>query len=111
VNADVSATRLDVALEIILLCRVEYIPRCAHEDYRAISREILRGERAGVFGGIDGESILLSELFDGGDSDRNGAMPEAGGLREDEDARLLAVGRDRNGKGSEKKAESDEALH
>jgi hypothetical protein len=98
VNADVSATRLDVALEIVLLCGVEYVTGCGHEDYRAVTREILRGEGPGVFGRVDGESVLLSKFPDGGDADRNRAMSIASGLGEDEYPSFLTVDGDRSGK-------------
>ena len=41
------------------------------------------GERAGVFGRVDGEPVLLPELSDGGEPDSDGAVTEAGGLGED----------------------------
>ncbi len=68
-NSHVSATGLDVALEIVLLCVVEYVAGCVQPHHRAVSREVLRGERAGVFGRVDGEAILLSEFFYRGDPD------------------------------------------
>ena len=39
-----------------------------------------------VLGGVDGQPVPLPELADGANRHRNRRMPEAGGLREDEDA-------------------------
>src|ERR1700730_4055090 len=90
-NSHVSAAGLDVALEIVLLGGVEHVAGCVQEHHGAVSREILRCERAGVFGRVDGEPILLSELPDGGDSVWDGAVAESGGLREDKYARILTA--------------------
>jgi len=110
-NSHVSATSLDVALEIVLLCGVQYVASCVEEDNCAVSREVLRGERAGVFGRVYGEPILLSELPDSGDPDSDGAVAESGRLREDEYAGLLAACGDRDAGRSEQKREQDESLH
>ena len=89
-NSDVSAARLDVALEIVLLCVVEYVAGRVEPDDCAIAREVLLRECAGVFGCVDGKAVFLSELFDGGDPDADGAMSEPSGFGEDEYARLGA---------------------
>src|SRR5690349_24397304 len=64
VNAYVSATSLDVALEIVLLRKVENIARRVEKDDGSIARQILLRERIGVFGGIDGETVFLTEFSD-----------------------------------------------
>src|SRR6266568_2077768 len=110
-NAHVSATSLDVALEVVLLCGVQYVAGCVQEDDGAISREVLRGERASVFSRVDGEPVFLSELFDSGDPDSDGAVSESGRLGEDEYARLLAACGDWDADRSEQKRERDESLH
>src|SRR6266581_5145956 len=90
-NAHVSATSLDVALEVVLLCGVQYVAGCVQEDDCAVSREVLRGESGGVFGRVDGEPILLSELPDSRDPDSDGAVAESRRLGEHEYARLLGA--------------------
>ena len=110
-NSDVSATSLDVALEIVLLRGVEYVAGRVQKDHGTISRQVLRGERSGVFGSVDGEPIFLSELSDGGAADSDGTVAEPGRLGEDEHARFLAARGDRDGDRSEQKRERDESLH
>src|SRR4026208_695477 len=80
VNSEVSTTSLDVALEVVLLCGVEYVAGGVEEDDCAVLREVLGGERAGVFGGVDGKAILLSEFPDRGESDSNRAVSISGCL-------------------------------
>src|ERR1700682_4807007 len=110
-NSHVSATSLDVALEIVLLCGVQYVAGCVQPDDCAVPREVLRGEGAGIFGRVDGEPILLSELPDSGESHSDGAVAVSGRLGEDEYARLLAACGDRNADRSEQKRERGESLH
>jgi hypothetical protein len=111
-NSDVSATGLDVALEIVLLCGVEYVAGCVQENNSSISSEILRSERAGVFGCVDGESILLSELSDRGDPDSDGGVAESGRFGEYEYAGVILVsGGDVAGERSCEKRECEKSLH
>jgi len=110
-NSHVSAAGLDVALEIVLLRGVEYVAGRVQEDDGAVSREVLRGERAGVFGCVDGEPILLTELFDSGDPDPDRAVAESGRLGEDEYTGVLAACGDRDADQSEQERERDESLH
>src|SRR6267143_1779692 len=110
-NSHVSTASLDVALEVVLLCGVQYVAGCVQEDDCAVSRQVLRGERAGVFGRVDGESILLSELLNSSEPDSYGAVAESGRLGENEYARLLAACGDWNADRSEQKRERDESLH
>ena len=53
-----------------------------------IASQVPLGERGGVLRRVDGEAILLPELPDRGDSGLDGAVAEAGRLREDEDVWL-----------------------
>jgi len=69
--------RPGVALEIILLCSVQYVAGCVQPDDCAVAREVLRVERAGVFGCVDGEPILLSEFLYSGDPDSDGGVAES----------------------------------
>src|SRR5258706_307279 len=110
-NSNVSATGLDVALEIVLLCVVQYVAGCVEPDHCAVPREVLRRESAGVFGRVDGESVFHSELFDGGDPDSDGTVSEPGGFGEDEYARLLGACGNGYAERSEKKRERDESMH
>ena len=110
-NSHVSTAGLDVALEIVLLCGVQYVAGRIEKHDGAISRQVLRGERAGVFCRVDGEPILLSERPDSGAPDSDGAVSESGRLGEDEYARLLAACGDRNADRSEQKRDRDESLH
>jgi hypothetical protein len=95
-NSNVSTARLDVALEIVLLCVVEYVTGCVQEDDCPVPRQVLRRERARVFGRVDGEPILLSELSNSGAPYSDGAVAESGRLREDEYAGILAACGDRD---------------
>jgi len=109
VNSDVAATCLDEALEVVLLRGIEHITSGVQEYHGAIPRQILRGECSGVFGGIDRESILLAELANGGDSVGDGAVSEAGGFAEDEDAWLL--GGSSGGNAEQKREQDDDSFH
>jgi hypothetical protein len=110
-NSDISAASLDVAFEIVLLSGVQYVAGCVEENDCAVSREILRGKRAGVFGCVDGESVFLSELPNCSEPDSDGAMAESGSLGEDEYARILAACADGEPDQSEQKRERDESFH
>ena len=98
VHADVSAPRLDVALEDVLLRRIQHVARRTQEDDGAIARQVFLREGAGILRRVDRESILLAELLDCGDAVGDGAVPECGGLGEDEHAWLLRRRGDRNRK-------------
>src|SRR5256885_17155615 len=63
VHADVAAARPDVALEDVLLRRIEDVTRRIQEDDRAVSRQVLLGKDAGILRRIDCKPILLSELL------------------------------------------------
>src|SRR5439155_12929747 len=68
VHADISAARLDVALEVVLLRRIQDVTRRTQEDDRAVSRQDLMGEGAGILGRVDRESVLLPKLPECGDA-------------------------------------------
>ncbi len=110
-NSHVSATGLDVALEIILLCGVQYVAGCVQPDNRAVSREVLRCKRAGVFGRVDGEAILLSEFLYSRNPDCDGAVAESCRLGEDEHARLLGACGDGDAERSERERERNKSMH
>ena len=109
-DADVSATGLDVSLEIVLLRGVEYVAGGVQENDGAVSRKILLGKRRGVLGRVDGEPVLLSEPLNGGESDSDGAMSESGRFGEDEYAWLLGVRGNGDAERGEKR-ERSESLH
>src|SRR6185436_9882199 len=111
-HADVSTAGLDVALEVILLRCVQHIAGGAHENHRAVSRQILGSERASVLCRIDAETILLSQLADGGNSVGNRGVSVSRCLREDQHAGLLGVcGRLEAGGGEDHGEQDDESLH
>src|SRR5205823_2469043 len=108
-NSNVSAASLDVALEIVLLCGVEYVTGGVQKHDGAVPRQVLRRERAGVFRRIDGESILLSQFPDRSDPDTDGTVSESCRLGEDEYAGVLAACGVRDADRSEQKGERDES--
>src|SRR5207247_10757171 len=61
-HADVSAARLDVALEDILLRWIQHVARRTQEDDGAVARQVFLREGAGVLRRVDRESIPLAEL-------------------------------------------------
>src|SRR5437660_8469930 len=91
VHADESAARLDVALEVILLCRIHHVTGRIQEDHSAVSGQVLLGKGASILGRVDRESVLLSELPYCGDAVRNGAVAESRRFGEDEHPRLLRM--------------------
>ena len=112
-HADVSAARLDVALEDILLRRIQHVPRRTQEDDGAVARQVFLREGAGVLRRVDRESILLAELPDGRDAIGDGAVTVSRGLGKNEHARLLRRCGDRNrdrGKKGEREA-NEESVH
>src|SRR5207302_10211932 len=54
VDADVSAARLDVELEVVLLCVVQHVARCVQEDDSAVEWDVLRCYGGGVYGSCGG---------------------------------------------------------
>ena len=96
-HADVSAARLDVALEDILLRRIQHVPRRTQEDDGAVARQVLLRKSAGVLSRVDRKPMLLSELAYGGDAVGSGVVTESGGLGKDEHVRLLRRCGDRGG--------------
>src|SRR5438477_2616019 len=96
-HADVSAARLDVALEDILLRRIQHLPRRTQEDDGAVARQVLLRKSAGVLSRVDRKPMLLSELAYGGDAVGSGVVTESGGLGKDEHVRLLRRCGDRGG--------------
>src|SRR5205085_5940365 len=110
-NSDVSTTSLDVALEIVLLCGVQYVAGGVQEDDCAVACQIFRGESARVFSRVDREPILLPELPNSGTADSDGAVTESRRLGEHEYAGFLTACSDGYADGSEQKHERDESLH
>src|SRR5207237_4326367 len=110
-NSYVSATSLDVALEIVLLCGVQYVAGRVQEDDSAVSCQIFRGESACVFSRVDAEPILLPELSDSGAADSDGAVAESRRLGEHQYPVFLTACSDRDADRSEQKYERDESLH
>src|SRR5438132_1509037 len=96
VHADVAAARLDVALEDVLLRRIEDVTPRIQEDDRAVSRQVLFGKGAGILRRIDRKAILLSQLLYCGDAVGDRVVTKSRRLGEDEHARLLRVCRDRD---------------
>src|SRR5204862_8037293 len=95
-HAYVSAARLDIALEAILLRWIQDIPGRTQKDDGRVTRQVLLIERGRVLRRIDHQSFLEAELANCGDSVWNRAMTKCGRLGEDEHARLLRVCRNRD---------------
>src|SRR5688500_16500707 len=91
VDADPPTTSLDVALERILLTRVQDVARRVEKYDGAETLQILLGECAGVLGGLHREAILAPQLLHCSNSGFDGAVSEARGFGENEDARLRAL--------------------
>src|SRR5437870_12931552 len=103
VHADVAAARLDVALEDVLLRRIEDVTPRIQEDDRAVSRQVLFGKGAGILRRIDRKAILLSQLLYCGDAVGDRVVTKSRRLGEDEHARLLRVCRDGDRDGGEER--------
>src|SRR2546423_8375086 len=111
VHADVAAARPDVALEDVLLRRIEDVTRRIQEDDRAVSRQVLLRKDAGILRRIDCKPILLSELLYCGDAVGDRAVTKSRRLGEDEHARLLRVCRDGDRDRGEERERDDESGH
>src|ERR1044072_9404376 len=68
VHADPATASPDVALEGVLLRRIEDVTRGIQEDDGAVSRQVLLGKGAGILRRIHGKTVLLSELRYCGDA-------------------------------------------
>ena len=91
VHADPAAARPHVALERVLLGRVEHVAGGAQEDDRAVAAQVALAERGRVLRRVDREAVRLAELLQRGDARLDGAVPEGGRLREDQHARRLRL--------------------
>src|SRR6266508_5377261 len=97
VNADEAAAPADETLESVLLVVVQDVPGGEQEDDAVVPGEARIRERGGVLRRVDDEPAALGDVSNGSHRDRDRQVPEAGGLREDEDARArppLRRGRD-----------------
>src|SRR3712207_7764588 len=79
VHADPAAARLDVALERVLLPRVEDVAGGVEEDDGAESPEVPFVERRGLLRRLDREAVLLPEPAQGGDAGLDRAVAKSGG--------------------------------
>src|SRR5687767_10430492 len=87
VDADPTTTCLDVALERVLLWRVQDVPGGVEKDDRAEAFEVALGECACVLRRLDREAVLAPESLHRRNASLDGAVSEARGLGEDEDVR------------------------
>src|SRR5262249_42893003 len=87
VDAGEPTAGADEALEGSLLVPIEDVSRGAKEDNDPVSGEIHRSEAAGVLGAVDAETVLRTQLCDGGNSLRYRIVAKARGLRKDEDGK------------------------
>ena len=110
-HADVSASRLDVALEDILLRWIQHVARRTQEDDGAVARQVLLGKGAGILRCVDRESILLAELPDCGDAVGNGAVAVSCRFGEDEDPRFLSVCGDGDRDRGKERERNEESWH
>jgi hypothetical protein len=95
VHAGEPATALDVVLERRLLGVVEDVTGGGQEDDDLVLRQVGFGERGAVFGGVDGEVVLLAEFLDGRDPGRDRRVTEARRLGKDQRLERRVGGRGR----------------
>ena len=111
VHADISAARLDVALEVVLLRRIQDVTRRTQEDDRAVSRQVLMGEGAGILGRVDRESVLLPKLPECGDAVGDGVVAISCRFGEDEHPRFLRVYGDGDRDRGKERERNEESVH
>src|SRR4051812_14229231 len=88
-HTDVSATRLDVALQDVLLRRVQHIARSTQKDHGAVASQVFLSKGSGILGRVDRKAIFLSQFPDRRDAVGDGAMAKGCRLGKDEHAWLL----------------------
>ena len=78
----IASTRLNVALERILLQRIQHITSSIEKYNGSVSAQVLFVEHGSIFSGIDDKAVFSAEFGDCIFADADGGMPENGRFAE-----------------------------